>query len=89
MYYNYEEKKFKAILFNFFLFEYKLEFDMNDVHVPDIPGIFSSLKVKSSKRNLFVDLNQVEDVKVVEKLLGYDKPFDINKYTDEKADKEN
>lgn len=62
---------------------------MKDVHVPDIPGIFSSLKIKSSKRNIFVDLNQVEDMKIVEQLLGYDKPFDINKYTDDKSDKHN
>ena len=34
MYYNYDEKRFTAILFNFFLFEYKLEFSIDDVYMP-------------------------------------------------------
>jgi len=40
-----------------------------------------------------VDLNLIEDVKLVEKILGYDKPFDIRKYADgaenREKDKEN
>lgn len=89
MYYNYEEKKFKAVLFNFFLREYVMEFDLKDVYMPDIPGAFSTLKLKSNKRSLFVDLNQIDDVRLVEKILGYDQPFDIKKYTDQSSDKEN
>ncbi len=57
MYYNYEEEKFKAVLFNFFLFEYSLEFHMKDVYMPDIPGVFSTLKLKNnSGRSIFVDI---------------------------------
>ena len=93
MYYSAEEQKFKAILFNFFLREYVLEFELSDVYMPDIPGAFSTLKLRSSGRSLFVDLNQIEDVKLVEKILGYDKPFDIRKYADgaenREKDKEN
>ena len=90
MYYNYEEEKFKAILFNFFLFEYSLEFHIKEVYMPDIPGVFSTLKLKNNNgRSIFVDMNQIEDVKLVEKIMGYDKPFDIRKYTDaNKTDKE-
>lgn len=86
MYYNYEEKKFKAILFSFFMFEYKLEFSLSDVYVPDLPGPFTTVKLKSSKRNLFIDLNTINDVTLVQKIYGYDKPFDVKKYTDKNKD---
>ena len=39
MYYNHDDKKFTAILFNFFLFEYKLEFTIDDVYMPGMPYI--------------------------------------------------
>lgn len=84
MYYNYEEKKFTAILFNFWLFEYKLEFDLNDAFMPEIPGLFTTLKLKSNGRNLFVDLNQISDLSLTEKILGYDKDFNIEKYKTKK-----
>lgn len=84
LYYNYEEKKFKAILFNFFLFEYKLEFALDDIFVPDIPGPFSTVRLKSHNRNLFVDLNQISDLELTQKILGYDKPLDFNKYVEKK-----
>jgi transmembrane protein 70 len=84
MYYNYEEKKFKAILFNFFLFEYKLEFSLDDIFVPDIPGVFSTVQLKSQNRSLFVDLNQISDLDLTQKIYGYDKPLDFSKYTEKK-----
>lgn len=80
LYYNYEEKKFKAILLSFFMFEYKLEFSLDDVFVPDMPGPFSTVKLKSNNRNLFIDLDQIDDASLIEKIYGYDKPFDMNKY---------
>lgn len=80
MYYNYEEKKFTAILFSFFMYEYKLEFKLDDVYVPDVPGPFSTIKLKKSNRSLFVDLFQFEDVGLAEKIYGYDKPMDYKKY---------
>lgn len=92
MYYNEEEQKFKAVLFNFFLREYVLEFELKDVYVPDIPGAFSTVRLRTSNRSLFVDLNQIDDVRLVEKIMGYDKPFDIRKYTegaDKQKEKEN
>lgn len=86
LYFNYEEKKFKAILLSFFMTEYKLEFSLDDVFVPDIPGPFSTVKLKQSKRNLFIDLHQMEDVELVQKIYGYDKPFDFKKYTEKEED---
>lgn len=32
-------------------------------------------------RSLFVDTHQIEDLELAERILGYDKPFDIRKYT--------
>lgn len=86
LYYNYEEKKFKAVLFSFLMYEYKLEFALSDVIVPDLPGPFSTVKVKSQDRNLFIDLHQINDVDLIQKIFGYDKPFDIKKYTESKDD---
>lgn len=83
LYYNYDEKRFKAVMLSFLMTEYKYEFALDDVHVPDLPGVFTTVQVKSSKRNLFVDLNTIADVGLVQKIYGYDKPFDIKKYTDE------
>lgn len=86
LYYNYEEKKFKAILLSFFMTEYKLEFSINDVFVPDIPGPFSTVKLKQTNRNLFIDLHQLQDVELAQKIYGYDKPFDIKKYSEKEED---
>lgn len=86
LYYNYEEKKFKAVLFSFFMFEYKLEFSLSDVVVPDMPGPFSTVKVKPQNRSLFIDLHQITDVELAQKIYGYDKPFDIKKYTEKDED---
>ena len=48
LFYNYDEKKFTAILFSFFMHEYKLEFELNDVYVPDMPGPFSTVQLRTS-----------------------------------------
>lgn len=70
------------------MFEYVMEFDLKDVYMPDIPGVFSTLKIKSNKRSIFVDLNQIDDIALVEKIMGYDKPFDIRKYAEKPTEKE-
>ncbi|CAF1129879.1 unnamed protein product [Brachionus calyciflorus] len=78
MYYNYEEKKCTAIMLSFFMYEYKLEFPLSP---------FSTVKLKNKdQRSLFVDLQQVHDVQLVEKIYGYDKPFDFKKYSDKDND---
>jgi hypothetical protein len=61
------------------MYEYKLEFCFDDVYVPDMPVPFSTVKLRSNNRSLLVDLDQINDYKLVEKLYGYNKPFDINK----------
>lgn len=78
MYYNYDEQVFKAVLFNFFLLEYSIDIKLKDLYVPEMPGAFSTLKTKSTNKSLFVNLDHVTDVQLVEKILGYDQPFDVN-----------
>lgn len=80
LFYNYEEKKFTAILLSFFIREYKLEFSLDDVNVPDLPGLFTTIEIKSTKRGLFIDLDQIEDLELTKRIYGFDKPFDIEKF---------
>lgn len=82
IYYNYEEKKFTAVMLSFFMTEYKIEFGLEEICVPDLPGVFATCMLKSTNRSLFIDLNTVIDADLVQKIYGYDKPFDIKKYTD-------
>ncbi len=83
MYYNKEEQRLSAVLFNFWLFEYKLDFKLDDIYVPEYPGPFSTVKSKSTNKSFFIDLNQIDNVTLVEKFLGYDKPFEPKKYIDD------
>lgn len=83
LYYNYQTQTFTAILYNFFLLEYPIKFKLNQVHVPDVPGLFTSMIAKMSekeKRKLFVDFNLIHDADLVAKIFGYDKPLDLDKY---------
>jgi len=87
LFYNYEEKKFTAILLSFFMREYKLEFSLTDVIVPDLPGPFTTVEIairenseKTSKRGLFIDLDQIKDLEITKKIYGFDKPFDFEKF---------
>jgi transmembrane protein 70 len=80
LFYNYEEKRFTAILLSFFMREYKLEFKLEDVFVPDMPGPFTTVELKASKRGLFIDLNQIDDLELTKKIYGFDKPIDFERF---------
>ena len=80
IYYNYETRTCRAVLINFFMREYTLEFAIDDLYVPELPGAFTTAKLKSSQRNLFIDLEDINDIDLVQKIYGYDKPIDIQKY---------
>ena len=84
IYYNNEENKIVLIMFNFFMIEYKVELTVNDLYVPEITGPFSTIKIKKNNQPLFIELNQIDDINLVEKISGFDKPFNINKYKDKK-----
>ena len=86
MHYNSETDTFTVFLYNFFLMEYKLVFKASDILVPDLPGMFTSFKIKNLNRSLFVDYDQVTDKSIVVRILGFDKPIDINKYDNKNKD---
>merc|ERR1719402_337652 len=75
LYYNQVEDKYTAVVYNFFIKPRKIEFKVNDVEVPDIPGMFTTFKANSVP--LFVEGSQFYDIKHYGKIMGYDKPVDL------------
>ena len=61
-------------MLNFF-FWFQIKFKIKDVHVPSIPGMFTTFRAKNVP--LFVDADQFEDPKHYGKIMGYDKPIDF------------
>lgn len=53
----------------------QIEFSVDDVKVPDVPGMFTSFHVNG--RPLFVDPGLFSDPTHYGKLMGYDKPIDF------------
>jgi len=75
LYYNQVEDKYTAIVYSIFIKPKKIEFKVNDVEVPDIPGMFTTFKAKSVP--LFVEGSQFNDITHFGKIMGYDKPLDL------------
>ena len=53
----------------------KVEFKIQDVVVPEIPGPFCTFKANSVP--LFVEGSQFTDIRHYGKIMGYDKPVDL------------
>ena len=75
-------QEYIATVFNFFLMKQQKRFKVEDVIVPEIPGMFTSFLVKpkgSTKKPvaLFVEPKSFEDPTHYVKLMGYDKPIDF------------
>jgi len=75
LYYNQVEDKYTAVVYNIFVKPKKIEFKVQDVEVPDIPGMFTTFKANSVP--LFVESSQFTDLKHYGKIMGYDKPLDL------------
>merc|ERR1712083_1125029 len=75
LYYNQVEDKYTAVVYNIFVRPKKIEFKVNDVEVPDIPGMFTTFKANSVP--LFVEGSQFNDITHYGKIMGYDKPLDL------------
>jgi len=75
LYYNQVEDKYTAVVYNIFIRPKKIEFKVNDVEVPDIPGMFTTFKANSVP--LFVEGSQFNDITHYGKIMGYDKPIDL------------
>jgi transmembrane protein 70 len=56
-------------------FLFQIKFNLQDVQVPDIPGMFTTFRAKNVP--LFVDGSQFVDPKHFGKIMGYDKPLNL------------
>ncbi|XP_068632123.1 transmembrane protein 70 homolog, mitochondrial [Battus philenor] len=66
---------YKATTINFFLASKQLEFKAEDVVVPDIPGMFTTMQAKGTP--LFIEARHFNDPLHYAKIMGYDKPLDF------------
>lgn len=79
--YDPERDIYSATILTFFLREKKIDFSLEDVEVPSVPGMFTTFHVK--KHPLFVEPRMFEDVEHYGRLMGYDKPIDFSIDDDE------
>ncbi|KAF7278023.1 hypothetical protein GWI33_008943 [Rhynchophorus ferrugineus] len=77
---NYDEVKdtYIAKTVNFFCITEKTEFKVDDVKVPDVPGMFTSMHIKG--KPLFMDPRTFEEPEHYRRIMGYDKPIDFKLY---------
>jgi hypothetical protein len=61
------------------MIERQIKFRAEDVQVPPITGMFTSMLIKNQP--FFVNHDDFYDKPVLMKMLGYDKEFDFSKYT--------
>lgn len=81
--YNEKTDTYIAKTVNFFCMTKELEFKVDDVYVPEIPGMFTTFHVRG--KHLFVDPKQFEQPDHYAKLMGYDKPMDFKLYGNEQS----
>lgn len=55
--------------------KFQINFKSEDVEVPEIPGMFTTLNAKGTP--LFVEARHFNDPLHYAKLMGYDKPMDF------------
>jgi len=79
IYYNEKTGEFTGFYKNFFMMERQIKFRPEDVEVPPITGMFTSMLVKN--KPIFINHDDFEDKQLLTKMLGYDKEFDFSKYT--------
>ena len=79
LYYQEKTGQFTGFYKNFFMMERPVRFRAEDVQVPPITGMFTSMLIKD--RPYFLNHDDFHDKEVLKKMLGYDKDFDFSKYT--------
>lgn len=74
-------QEYIATVISFFLVKQHIKFRVEDVTVPEVPGMFTSFLVKSKGQGkpvgLFVDPKLFDDPSHYVKIMGYDKPIDF------------
>lgn len=53
---------------------------MDEVKVPEVPGVFTTFVVKG--KPLFVDSKYFSEAKHYGRIMGYDKPLDLSLFDD-------
>ncbi|XP_026752160.2 transmembrane protein 70 homolog, mitochondrial [Galleria mellonella] len=66
---------YKASTVNFFLVRKEIDFKPEDVEVPDVPGMFTTMNAKG--KPLFIEARHFTDPMHYAKIMGYDKPMDF------------
>ncbi|CAH2268980.1 transmembrane protein 70 homolog, mitochondrial [Pararge aegeria] len=84
IHYDPETSTYKATTINFFLSPVVLEFKADEVDVPDIPGMFTTMNAKG--KPLFIEARHFTDPLYYAKIMGYDKPLDFKLGEDQSSD---
>lgn len=84
MIFNPDKGSYTAETTSFFLQKTRLEFKPEDVKVPDVPGMFTSLLAKG--KPLFLDPRMFSNPEHYIKIMGYDKPIDFKLETVDSED---
>jgi transmembrane protein 70 len=79
LYYQENTGQFTGFYKNFFMIERQIRFRAEDVQVPPLTGMFTSMLIKNQP--FFINHDDFYDKPVLTKMLGYDKEFDFSKYT--------
>ena len=79
LYYHERTGEFTGFYKNFFMMERQIKFRSEDVEVPPITGMFTSMLIKN--KPYFINHDDFYDKPILMKMLGYDKEFDFSKYT--------
>jgi hypothetical protein len=79
LYYHEQTGQFTGFYKNFFMIQRQIRFRAEDVQVPPITGMFTSMLIKN--KPFFINHDDFNDKPVLMKMLGYDKEFDFSKYT--------
>ncbi|XP_049869212.1 transmembrane protein 70 homolog, mitochondrial [Pectinophora gossypiella] len=75
IHYDPKTSTYKATTINFFLAEKRTDFKVDDVVVPEIPGMFTTMTAKG--KPLFIEARHFTDPRHYAKIMGYDKPMDF------------
>ncbi|CAH1372487.1 hypothetical protein MTP99_013979 [Tenebrio molitor] len=76
--YKRDTDSYVAKTVNFFNITRETEFKVEDVKVPDVPGMFTTLHAKG--KPLFIDPKFFENPDHYARIMGYDKPIDFKLY---------
>lgn len=82
LFYDPKTREYTAVIITFFLVKKQIKFRVEDVTVPEIPGMFTSFLVKPKSGRgkpiaLFVDPKLFDDPTHYVKIMGFDKPIDF------------